>query len=70
MWLTVACGGDAGAAMGSATPPATEASESHNLQTTELVMGQLVDGIHPTAAANSRIADALIKMMEERKMRR
>jgi lysophospholipase L1-like esterase len=42
----------------------------HNLQTTDLVMMQLVDGIHPTAAANSRIADALIKMMEERKMRR
>jgi lysophospholipase L1-like esterase len=42
----------------------------HNLQTTELVMGQLVDGIHPTAAANTRIAEALLKMMEERKMRR
>lgn len=42
----------------------------HNLQTTDLVMGQLVDGIHPTAAANTRIAEALIKMMEERKMRR
>jgi hypothetical protein len=42
----------------------------HNLPTTELVMGQLVDGIHPTASANTRIAEAVLKMMEERKMRR
>ena len=42
----------------------------HTLATTDLVMGQLLDGIHPTAAANTRIAKALLKMMEERKVRR
>lgn len=42
----------------------------HTLPTTELVMGQLVDGIHPARAANDRIAEALLKMMDERKMRR
>ena len=42
----------------------------HTLPTTELVMGQLVDGIHPARAANDRIAMAVLKMMEERKMRR
>jgi lysophospholipase L1-like esterase len=30
----------------------------------------MLDGIHPTAAANKRIAQALLKMMEERKIRR
>ncbi|HKP61007.1 MAG TPA: SGNH/GDSL hydrolase family protein [Polyangiales bacterium] len=42
----------------------------HSLATTELVMGSLVDGIHPTAAANDRIAKALLGLMEERKIRR
>jgi hypothetical protein len=42
----------------------------HYLATTDLVMGQLVDGIHPTSAANDRIATALTMMMEQRKMRR
>jgi hypothetical protein len=42
----------------------------HYLATTDLVMGSLVDGIHPSSAANDRIAAALIKLMEERKMRR
>lgn len=42
----------------------------HVLPTTELVMGELVDGIHPTYAANDRIAAALLEMMETRKMRR
>jgi hypothetical protein len=42
----------------------------HYLATTDLVMGQLVDGIHPTAAANDRIAKALLTLMEQRKMRR
>jgi hypothetical protein len=42
----------------------------HALATTDLVMGQLVDGIHPAASANDRIAKALIAMMETRKMRR
>jgi hypothetical protein len=42
----------------------------HYLATTDLVMGQLVDGIHPTSAANDRIAKALLTLMEMRKMRR
>jgi hypothetical protein len=42
----------------------------HSLETTDLVMGSLVDGIHPTSTANDRIAAALIPMMAERKMRR
>lgn len=42
----------------------------HSVPTTELVMGELVDGIHPARAANDRIAEAILKMMEERKMRR
>ena len=42
----------------------------HSVPTTELVMGQLVDGIHPTAGANDRIAAELVKIMEQRKMRR
>jgi hypothetical protein len=36
----------------------------HNLQTTDLVMGQLLDGIHPTSAANDRIAAAVIELLE------
>ena len=42
----------------------------HSLQTTDLVMGQLPDGIHPSGAAHRRIADALITLMEERGIRR
>jgi hypothetical protein len=42
----------------------------HYLATTDLVMGNLVDGIHPSLAANDRIAKALLAMMEERKIRR
>jgi len=42
----------------------------HSLATTELVMGDLVDGIHPTSRANDRIAKALLELMEARKMRR
>lgn len=42
----------------------------HTLATTDLVMGQLLDGIHPTSAANTRIAKAVLMMMEERKIRR
>jgi hypothetical protein len=42
----------------------------HNLQTTDLVMGQLVDGIHPTRGANDRIAAAVIELMNKAKMRR
>jgi hypothetical protein len=42
----------------------------HYLATTDLVMKQLVDGIHPTSGANDRIAKAAIQMLEQRKMRR
>ncbi|MFM2416380.1 MAG: hypothetical protein RL385_1103 [Pseudomonadota bacterium] len=42
----------------------------HSLATTDLVMAQLIDGIHPTSAANTRIAKALLALMEDRKMRR
>jgi lysophospholipase L1-like esterase len=42
----------------------------HSLATTDLVMGQLLDGIHPTSGANDRIAKALLELMEARKMRR
>jgi len=42
----------------------------HSLATTDLVMGQLIDGIDPTAAANTRIAKALLSLMENRRMRR
>jgi hypothetical protein len=42
----------------------------HSLQTTDLVMGSLVDGIHPTRAANDRIAAAVIELMEREGMRR
>ncbi|MET0385370.1 MAG: SGNH/GDSL hydrolase family protein [Polyangiales bacterium] len=42
----------------------------HSLPTTDLVMGALVDGIHPSASANDRIAAALLELMETRKMRR
>jgi lysophospholipase L1-like esterase len=36
----------------------------HRLATTDLVMGQLLDGIHPTPAANDRIAAAVIELLE------
>jgi lysophospholipase L1-like esterase len=44
----------------------------HQLDTTPLVgnNGIAIDGVHPTSAANRRIATAVLKMMEERKMRR
>jgi hypothetical protein len=42
----------------------------HAIPTTAIVMGQLVDGIHPTLQANDRIAAELVKVMDERKMRR
>lgn len=42
----------------------------HSLPTTDLVMGQLPDGIHPSGAAHDRIAKALLEMMEMRGMRR
>jgi hypothetical protein len=42
----------------------------HTLATTDLVMAQLLDGIHPTDPANDRIVAALLKMMEMRGIRR
>jgi lysophospholipase L1-like esterase len=42
----------------------------HSLPTTDLVMGDLLDGIHPTRAANDRIADAVIELMAQEGMRR
>jgi hypothetical protein len=42
----------------------------HSLGTTNLVMGDLVDGIHPSRAANTRIATALLELMEKEGMRR
>jgi hypothetical protein len=38
----------------------------HSMPTTELVMGSLSGGIHPTSAANAGIAKGLLKLMEER----
>ncbi|MDD9941060.1 MAG: SGNH/GDSL hydrolase family protein [Myxococcales bacterium] len=42
----------------------------HRLATTDLVMGDLADGIHPARAANDRIAAAVLEMMEREGMRR
>jgi lysophospholipase L1-like esterase len=42
----------------------------HSLATTDLVMGELVDGIHPSGAAHDRIAAALLDMMAMGGMRR
>ena len=42
----------------------------YSLPTTDLVMGQLVDGIHPSGTAHDRIAKALLDLMEMNGMRR
>ena len=42
----------------------------HLLPTDDLVKGELLDGIHPTPAANDRIANAIIALMAEKGMRR
>lgn len=42
----------------------------HLLPTDDLVKGELLDGIHPTPAANDRIAAAIIALMEAKGMRR
>ena len=42
----------------------------HSLPTTDLVMGDLVDGIHPSGTAHDRIAAALLDMMAMGGMRR
>jgi len=54
-------------------PPAiclTGMIRCHSLPTTDLVMGQLLDGIHPTSAANGRIAAAVIELLEMKGARR
>lgn len=42
----------------------------HSIKTTELVDGALIDGIHPSSAANERIASAVLELMEIRGVRR
>lgn len=42
----------------------------HSLNTTDLVMGRLLDGIHPTSAANDSIAMGLLELMETQGVRR
>jgi len=42
----------------------------YSLATTDLVMGDLPDGIHPSGAAHTRIGEALMKLMEEKGIRR
>jgi hypothetical protein len=42
----------------------------HSVDTTMAVMGQLVDGIHPTRAANDRIATTVLAAMEMAGVRR
>jgi lysophospholipase L1-like esterase len=42
----------------------------YSLATTDLVMGELPDGIHPSGAAHTRIGEALMKLMEMNGIRR
>jgi lysophospholipase L1-like esterase len=42
----------------------------HRLETLDIVMGDIPDGIHPSAAGYDRIGQALYDMMVERGMRR
>ncbi|MET0386829.1 MAG: hypothetical protein ABW321_12760 [Polyangiales bacterium] len=42
----------------------------HSLDTTEAVMAELADGIHPTRAANDRIAKVLYALLEKEGVRR
>ena len=41
-----------------------------SLDTTDLVMGELIDGIHPSPAANDRIAEGLLQLLETKGIRR
>jgi len=55
------------------TPPVictTGPIRCHSLDTTDAVMDQLIDGIHPTPAANDRIVEKLLAMMEMQGIRR
>jgi hypothetical protein len=40
------------------------------VDTTDFVMGQLLDGIHPTSGANDRIAEGVLAIMEMKGIRR
>lgn len=56
-------------------PPVAEICASgkircHSLETTELVMGRLVDGIHPTRAGCDSIAEGVLELMEAGGIRR
>jgi hypothetical protein len=54
-------------------PPAICVSSKircHSIETTEAVMGQLQDGIHPTRAANDRIAKVVVDYMVKEGIRR
>lgn len=42
----------------------------HTIETTDAVMGSLADGIHPTSAANDRIAAKTLEYMEKNGIRR
>jgi lysophospholipase L1-like esterase len=41
-----------------------------SIDTTDMVMGQLLDGIHPTSAANDRIAEGVLAVLEMKGIRR
>jgi hypothetical protein len=41
-----------------------------SVDTTDFVMGQLLDGIHPTSGANDRIAEGVLAIMEMKGIRR
>jgi hypothetical protein len=59
-------------AMGRMPPPICSMGtiRCHSIETTEAVMGQLIDGIHPSQAANDRIAKVLVGYMEMNGIRR
>jgi hypothetical protein len=42
----------------------------HSVPTTDAVKGELQDGIHPTRAANDRIAKVIYDLMTQRGIRR
>jgi len=42
----------------------------HILETLDLVMGDIPDGIHPSAAASDRIGQAVVELLEEGGIRR
>jgi lysophospholipase L1-like esterase len=58
--------------MGRMPPPicTTGKIRCHSLETTEAVMAQLIDGIHPSQAANDRVAKMIVDYMEKNGIRR